>query len=765
MNPWPVDAEVAEVHLPRPGHADLAGMQKFGYTDVRNVLERACARETAARVAAGALAKAFLRALGRGGALARDPHRHACAAPGARRRWRAGDFEGVDESPVRSLDAGASEAMVAEIDAARKANESLGGVFEVIAFGLVPGIGSHVSWEERLDGRLAQAIMSIQAMKGVGIGDGFALAERVGSQAHDEIFWSDERGYYRETNRAGGIEGGMTTGDPLVVVGRDEAAAHAHQAAALGRHRDEGARPGAARAHRLLHRARRRRGGRGDGGAGARAPPTARSSAATTSTTRGPRCARTRSASAGGAHSGALVLVGFMGAGKSTGARSLAAELGAEPLDSDRELEQRLGEPVESFFDSEGEHGVPRARGGAGARAARAAGRAGDRARRRRARLRARARGARARTPWCTSRSSPTRPGGARPARAGRSPATAAASTQLHGDRARALRVGGRRDAAARRPRRAAARAARRCARCETRPAGTRLVWASAASGEYPVFLGRGLIAAGLLPPARRAPARRHRRERGARAAVRGRRADRRDGRARSTSRSTRPRSCCARLARAGRRARRPRGGGRRRRGGRPGRLLRRDLPARHPPRPGADHARGPGRLRLRRARPAWTCPRARTTRAPTTSRRRCSATRRRSSTLPPEELAAGYAEVVKTALIAGGPLWARVRQGGELDADVILGCVRTKLAVVAEDERDAGRRQVLNLGHTVGHAIEAATGYARYRHGEAVAIGLLAALRLSGRDALRDRGGRAARGARAAADASRRLASTTCSS
>jgi chorismate synthase len=109
--------------------------------------------------------------------------------------------------------------MVAEIDAARKANESLGGVFEVRAFGLVPGIGSHISWEERLDGRLAGAIMSIQAMKGVGIGDGFELAGRVGSQAHDEIFWSAERGFFRETNRAGGLEGGMTTGDPLVVRG------------------------------------------------------------------------------------------------------------------------------------------------------------------------------------------------------------------------------------------------------------------------------------------------------------------------------------------------------------------------------------------------------------------------------------------------------------------------------------------------------------------------------------------------------------------
>jgi chorismate synthase len=217
MNPWPVEAEVDEVHLPRPGHADLAGIQKYGHTDVRNVLERASARETAARVAAGALAKAYLRELGV--EVRSHVTRIGTVTAPAREDLSAADFEGVDESPVRSLDESASEAMVAEIDAARKANESLGGEFEVIAFGLVPGIGSHVSWEERLDGRLAQAIMSIQALKGVGIGDGFALAERVGSEAHDEIFWSDERGYNRETNRAGGIEGGMTTGDPVVVVG------------------------------------------------------------------------------------------------------------------------------------------------------------------------------------------------------------------------------------------------------------------------------------------------------------------------------------------------------------------------------------------------------------------------------------------------------------------------------------------------------------------------------------------------------------------
>ena len=217
MNPWPVEAEVDEVHLPRPGHADLAGIQKYGHTDVRNVLERASARETAARVAAGALAKAYIRELGV--EVRSHVTRIGTVTAPARERLSATDFEGVDDSPVRSLDAAASEAMVAEIDAARKANESLGGEFEVMAFGLVPGIGSHVSWEERLDGRLAQAIVSIQALKGVGIGDGFALAERVGSRAHDEIFWSDESGYNRETNRAGGIEGGMTTGDPVVVVG------------------------------------------------------------------------------------------------------------------------------------------------------------------------------------------------------------------------------------------------------------------------------------------------------------------------------------------------------------------------------------------------------------------------------------------------------------------------------------------------------------------------------------------------------------------
>ena len=215
MNPWPVAAEVPEVHLPRPGHADLVGVQKYRFTDVRNVLERASARETAARVAGGALAKAFLRELG-GEVLSHVVQITSVVAP-VPETLAPEDFAGVDESPVRCLDPGASALMVEEINRLRKANESLGGVFEVRAFGLVPGLGSHVSWEERIDGRLVQAIVSIQAMKGAAIGGGFELAGVPGSEAHDEIFFSPERGFFRETNRAGGIEGGMTNGEPLVI--------------------------------------------------------------------------------------------------------------------------------------------------------------------------------------------------------------------------------------------------------------------------------------------------------------------------------------------------------------------------------------------------------------------------------------------------------------------------------------------------------------------------------------------------------------------
>ena len=180
------------------------------------------------------------------------------------------DFAAVDESPVRCLDPEASRAMVAEINRLRKANESLGGVFEVRAFGLVPGLGSHVSWEERLDGRLGMAILSIQAIKAVAIGDGIEVAGLPGSEAHDEIFYEDGRGYYRETNRSGGLEGGMTTGAPLVVRGSMKPLPTLTKPLRSVDIATHAARRGAARAHRLVHGAGRRRGGGGDGGVRAR---------------------------------------------------------------------------------------------------------------------------------------------------------------------------------------------------------------------------------------------------------------------------------------------------------------------------------------------------------------------------------------------------------------------------------------------------------------------------------------------------------------
>ena len=213
---WETDqARAAPLTRPRPGHADLAGMQKYGYEDARPVLERASARETAARVALGEVARQYLRqslsieivshvvAIG-----------HVCAPDGT--GPGPGDGARVDADPVRCLDPAASEAMRAEIDAARMDGDTLGGVVEVIAYGVPPGLGSHVHWDRRLDARLAGALMSIQAMKGVEVGDGFATARRRGSQAHDEIE-AGQAGIRRRTNRAGGVEGGMSTGEPLRV--------------------------------------------------------------------------------------------------------------------------------------------------------------------------------------------------------------------------------------------------------------------------------------------------------------------------------------------------------------------------------------------------------------------------------------------------------------------------------------------------------------------------------------------------------------------
>jgi shikimate kinase / 3-dehydroquinate synthase len=424
-----------------------------------------------------------------------------------------------------------------------------------------------------------------------------------------------------------------------------------------------------------------------------------------------------------------------MGAGKSTGARALAGELGAEPLDSDRELEQRLGVPIEALFDREGEEAF-RAReeelvlellaredapvvalgGGAlGSESVREA-----LARHTVVHLEVEPEEA-----W--RRAS----GKGRPLARDRG-----RFAQLHGDRvalyesvADAILPPGDRDTLR--------RALPALRALERAPSGTRLVWASAASGEYPVFLGDGLIGAGFFYP-----------EDGRRLVV----TDENVARAQPFEGDERVVAMAGEehksihgaefvlraLAQAG--AERGDivvavGGGVvgdlagfcaaiYQRGIRhvqvPTSLVA-QVDSAYGGKTGVDLPEGKNYAGVFHQPSAVICDPA------------------ALETLPPAELCAGYAEVVKTALIAGGPLWARVRQGGEVDADAILGCIRTKLAVVKDDERDAGRRQLLNLGHTVGHAIEAATGYTRYRHGEAVAVGLLVALRLSGRGPLRN--------------------------
>lgn len=222
MAPDPVDpAELAELARnapltrPRPGHADLVGMQKYGVDEARTILERASARETAARVALAAVARAFLdQALGVR-VLSHVVRVGGASAP-AGLVPVPGDEDRLDADPVRCLDPAASAAMVAEIDAARRDGDTLGGVVEVVAHGLPPGLGSHVHWDRRLDARLAGALMGIQAIKGVEVGDGFALAAARGSAAHDEIIPTPE-GVRRRTGHAGGTEGGMSTGELLRV--------------------------------------------------------------------------------------------------------------------------------------------------------------------------------------------------------------------------------------------------------------------------------------------------------------------------------------------------------------------------------------------------------------------------------------------------------------------------------------------------------------------------------------------------------------------
>ncbi|MFW6694937.1 chorismate synthase [Streptomyces sp. MAR4 CNX-425] len=200
---------------PRPGHADLAGMQKYGFDEARPVLERASARETAARVALGAVARSYLKET-----AGIEVVSHVVELGGARAPYGSvpvpADVVRLDADPVRCLDEGASDAMVAEIDQAHKDGDTLGGVVEVVAYDVPVGLGSHVHWDRRLDSRLAGALMGIQAIKGVELGDGFALARVPGSQAHDEIVGTDD-GIRRSSGRSGGTEGGLTTGERLRV--------------------------------------------------------------------------------------------------------------------------------------------------------------------------------------------------------------------------------------------------------------------------------------------------------------------------------------------------------------------------------------------------------------------------------------------------------------------------------------------------------------------------------------------------------------------
>jgi chorismate synthase len=219
MSPAPGATE-APLHAVRPGHADLAGMQKYRFTDARDVLERASARETAARVAAGAVAKKLLAHLGV--TVISHVVQMGAARATAGRRPTPADLAAVDADEVRCFDPAASAAMIAEIEAAAKEGDSLGGVVEVLAYGVPVGLGSHVHWDRKIDAALAQAVMSIQAIKAVEIGDGLDLAGRRGSEAHDAIVWDAAadggNGDYRRTSdRAGGTEGGITTGSLLVV--------------------------------------------------------------------------------------------------------------------------------------------------------------------------------------------------------------------------------------------------------------------------------------------------------------------------------------------------------------------------------------------------------------------------------------------------------------------------------------------------------------------------------------------------------------------
>jgi shikimate kinase / 3-dehydroquinate synthase len=430
----------------------------------------------------------------------------------------------------------------------------------------------------------------------------------------------------------------------------------------------------------------------------------------------------------------ALVFIGFMGAGKSSAARSAAAALGARAYDSDRELEAELGEPIESFFDRAGEPEFRRreeevvlgllARDDVQVLALGGGALGSERVRE-------------ALREHVTVHME-VDPEAAWRRATGRGRPLARDRTQfeaLHAERrplyeslADAVLPPGQRAAPA--------RATEALSVLREAPAGTRLVWASSQSGDYPVFAGPGLIAAGFFPPLA-----------GRRFAVTDANVARHHRVGADWTHELPPGESEKNLARVEEVLRAMADAG----------VARDDLVVAVGGgvvgdaagfcaaiyQRGIRHVQVPTSLVAQvdsayGGKTGVDLPEGKNYAGAYHQPAAVVVDHGALATLPPEERAAGYAEVVKTALIAGGRFWARVRRGGEPDAEVVLGCLRTKLAVVAEDERDEGRRQVLNLGHTVGHAIESATGYTRFRHGEAVAVGLLCALRLSGREALR---------------------------
>ena len=686
MNPWPVEAEVAEVHLPRPGHADLVGRWKYGLTDVRNVLERASARETAARVAGGALAKAFLRALGvevRSHVVQIGP---VAAPPRATRRCASRTSRASTTIPCAAWTARrAARWSSTSTSSARRTSRSAASSRSSPSASS-PGLGSHVAGRSASTAASPARCARSRRAKGVDVrrrlrrrrAPGLAGPRRDLLQRRARLLPRDQprrrpRGRHDHRRAAGRARG-------------DEADADADQAAALGRHRHARAGRGAARAHRLRASCRR------PGSWGRRwspscwPTPTARSSAATTSTTCSRPSRATRSASGGAALSPpSSSSASWARASRARRARP-PRRSACPPSTPTPLLEAQLGEPIEAFFDARRRGGVPRARGGAGRRAARGAdggvialggGALGSE----------RVRAALARhvvalldvdldTAWARAHES------GRPLARERG-----AFAALYGARRRVYEAARRRRPA--RDRRAASWRARstRCGRC---PQGHRLLWATSASGDYPVWVGAA----------------------GARAVARPRAAlvitDETVAALHGRACPTRPGSSRSRRARSTRRCRRPSASG--------ASSSRRAPPApitssrwaaassatspasARPPTSAASPSSrcrprsSPRSTRPTAARPASTCPEAKNyvgayhqPIAVLTDPGRCC---RRS---PPQERAAGYAEVVKTALIAGGALWERVAAGG---ADRRRGDRRLRAHEAARRGRRRARRR-----------------------------------------------------------------------